>query len=163
MGPNELPQQANKELHILKAELQLKWKYRWLNLQSHAVYQDGDIDGPLPLPRWVMKHSLFAEGLLFKKNLRGKVGVDLFMSDEYTAPVYVAPIRSWKVQQGPDAFTVGNYPWINLYVTGRIKTVTFFLMFQHLNAELNGSYFSSPYYPMQPRAFRLGIQWKLYE
>lgn len=164
LAPDERPVQNNTELHILKVELQLKWKYRWMNLQSHVIFHDGDIDGPLPLPQWVMKHSLFAEGFLFKKNLRGKVGIDLFISDEYAAPVYVAPLRSWRVQQGPDAFTIGNYPWINLYASGRIKTFTFFVMFQHVNANLTGrSYFSSPYYPMQPRSFRLGIRWKLYE
>lgn len=164
LNAQETPEQASSGIAIQQVELNLKVNWKWLHFQSQEVWQKSSAQQLLPLPGWASKHSLFAQGWLFKKALFAKLGVDMFWCEKFVAAQYVAPLRSWKVQDQSDPFTIGNYPYINLYFTGRIQTVTFFLMFQHITAGLHGpSYYSSPFYPMQPRAFRLGIKWDLYE
>jgi len=164
ISSNESPTQYDKALQLRQVELRLRGHVKWLNLESTVLYQQVDNKRIMPLPTWSVQHSLFAQGWLFKKSLFAKAGIDLFWSESFNGLEYVAPIRSFKVQDQANPFSVGNYPYINVYFTGRIRTVTFFMMFQHVTAELFGSsYYSSPYYPMQPRAFRLGIKWNMYE
>lgn len=163
LGPDETPHQYNSEIRLHQAKLLVKLKHKWMNWHIDAVWQNANSE-VLPLPRFTMKHSLFAEGWLFKKNLNARLGFDVFWCEKFSAPEYVPLLRSWKVQDNNNPFQVGNYPYVNVYATGKIKTVTFFLMFQHVADGLFGSsYYSSPYYPMQPRAFRLGIRWNMYE
>lgn len=164
LNAQETPEQASAGIAIQQVELNLKVNWKWLHFQSQEVWQRSSAQQLLPLPSWASKHSLFAQGWLFKKALFAKLGVDMFWCEKFVANEYVAPLRSWKVQDQSDPFTIGNYPYINLYFTGRIQTVTFFVMFQHITAGLHGpSYYASPFYPMQPRALRLGIKWDLYE
>ncbi len=161
---NEMPNQYTGALQLRQAELLLRGRIRWLNLESTILYQEVNNSRIMPLPKWSMKHALYAQGWLFKKNLFAKFGVDVFWCESFSGLEYVAPIRSFKIQDQGNPFTVGNYPYVNVYFTGRIRTVNFFMMFQNVTADLfSGSYYSSPYYPMQPRAFRLGIKWDLYE
>lgn len=164
LGAGETPLQAAGNIQVQQAELRLKANWKWLHFNGLAVWQKSSAPHILPLPRWALKQSLFAQGWMFKKALFAKAGVDLFWCERFAAAEYVAPLRSWKLQDPANPFTIGNYPFINVYAAGRIKTVTFFLMFQHVTAGLFGpSYYASPYHPMQPRAFRLGIKWDLYE
>ncbi|MBI1221920.1 MAG: hypothetical protein GC180_04880 [Bacteroidetes bacterium] len=164
LGPDAMPHQYSSSINLQQAKLQFKAAVRWLHWHGNVVWQKASVPSVLPVPQFASKQTLFAEGWLFKHNLSGRLGVDLFWCSQYNAPEYVASLRSFKVQDPNGAFQVGNYPFINVYVTGRIKTVTFFVMLQHATAGIFGnSYYSSPYYPMQPRAVRLGIQWKLYE
>jgi|GEM_PF-2284621 len=164
VNSSESPQQYTGMINVHQVELDFHGHVRWLNLESTILYQDIDKSTLLPLPRWSMKHSLYAQGWLFKKNLFAKFGVDLFWSEKFNGLNYVPAIRAFKLQDASNPFSIGNYPYMNVYFTGRIRTVTFFMMFQHVTSGLFGhNDYASPYYPMQPRAFRLGIKWNMYE
>ena len=164
LASNEQATQFNGGINLNQLELRLQGNIKWFNLESTTLYQQVSKTQIMPVPRWSMKHTIYGQGWLFKKSLFAKIGVDFFWCEAFNGLEYVAPLRSFKVQDQTNPFTVGNYPYFNVFFTGRIRTVTFFMMFQHVTAELFGpSYYASPYYPMQPRAFRLGIKWNMYE
>lgn len=159
----EAPKQFDGSFDLVQVKLNTNLRWGVLNWQLEALYQTDGLT-QLPLPQFSTRQSLFAQGWMFKKALLAKLGVDFYYVSSYRAPVYYAPARMWRLQNAQEDFLVGNYPYFNVYFTGKIQTVTFFLMMQHVTADLFGSgYYSSPYYPMQPRAFRFGIKWTLFE
>ncbi len=163
-GADQRPEQKKGHTTLLQSELKLKWRVAWFNLQSRVLYQKTNSRDILRVPELAMKHSLFAQGMVFKKNLKVKAGVDFFWTSAFNAPAWYAPARIWYTPEGEGSQTIGNYPYFNVFVNGQIRTVTFFLFFQHASAGLfSNSYYSSALYPMQPRSFRFGLRWKLYE
>ncbi|MDX5319606.1 MAG: putative porin [Bacteroidota bacterium] len=149
---------------VLQADLQLKYDYKWFHWQTSVIWQQSDKNDELPLARFASRSSIFFQGWLFKHNLKARFGADMFWCSEFNAPAYVPALRNWKIQNPDEAFTIGDYPYINVYFTGEIRTVTFFFMMQHVTDGAFGTgYYASPYYPMQPRSFRFGIRWKMYE
>ncbi len=159
----EAPKQLNGSFDLVQLKLNTNLNWGVLHWQLEALYQTEGIT-ELPLPQFSTRQSVYAQGFMFKKALLAKLGLDFYYVTSYRAPVYYAPARMWRLQNAQEDFLVGNYPYFNVYFTGKIQTVTFFLMMQHVTANLFGSgYYSSPYYPMQPRAFRFGIKWTLFE
>lgn len=158
------PMQVNSRITVQQVDLSWKFRWKWLNWQTQFLWQSSSLPAFLPLPQWAGRQSIFAEGHLFGQNLYAKLGADIFFTTAYQAPVYEAPIREFRLQRNGENFNVGNYPWVNVFFSGRIRTVTFYVMFQHLNMGWGRTdFYSSPYYPMQPRALRFGIQWRLYQ
>lgn len=159
----EIVQETNN-IGVAQVELLVKQRIRWFYFETQGVYQSSSRQSSLPLSRFLLKQSVYAQSWMFQDKLLSRIGLDLFWVESFAAPEYVAPLRSWKVQDPANAFMVGNYPYINAYFTGRIQTVTFTLMFHHVADGLFGSsYYSSPFYPMQTRAFRFRICWNMYE
>lgn len=54
---------------------------------------------------------------------------------------------------------IGGYPFCNAYVNMKLGKTRFYVMFSHFNQGLFGgsSYFSLPYYPLNPRRLQIGI------
>lgn len=160
---NLQPEQLNKTISIAQVSAKTHLRFKALNWQASFIYQPVKNEA-LPLPEFTTKQTLYLQGYMFKNALLAKLGVDFFYNTGFKAPVYNAPLRMWQIQQTGENFLIGNYPYFNLYFTGRIKTVTFFAMMQHVTAGIfRTDYYSSPYYPMAPRAFRFGIKWTLFE
>lgn len=152
--------QYSGNLQVLRFQAEKKLNYRKLYFYNRLVYQEGDIKTVLRLPSFTWHSSLFVEGLLFKKALFAKIGADLFYVSSYKAGIYNPVTRQFQLQ---DTISVGNHPYINLHFTGKIRTFTFFLMMQHVNMGIfGGKPYSSPLYPLEPRAFRFGVRWDLY-
>lgn len=154
------PDQVSGNRTILQARFRKTFQVGKFYLENDITYQAGSIDSELRLPAWVTYHSLYYQGALFKNALLAKIGVDIFYNSEFRGLAWNPAIRQFHLQ---NQYMIGNYPWVNIFVTARIKTFTLFVMFQHANMDLSGSYYSSPLYPKEPRAIRLGIQWKFYD
>ncbi len=54
---------------------------------------------------------------------------------------------------------VGNYPFCNAYINMKLSRARFYVLYSHMNKGLFGgnSYFSMPYYPLNPARFQMGI------
>jgi len=156
--------QKDKSFGLTQAKLKahLSWKvWHW---EPKLVWQQAALSDT-PWPSLATKNTVYAEGFMFKNALRAKLGIDFYYTPTFSAPVYDPAVRSWSFQ-GPSTFEkeLPAYPYFNVFFTGRIKTVTLFMMFQNVMADVISSrYYSSSIYPMQPRAFRFGVKWKLYE
>ena len=58
----------------------------------------------------------------------------------------------------------GNYPFIDFFINTKIKAVRAFFKIDHLNSGWIGNkYQMTPNYPMNDRAFKLGISWRFYD
>jgi hypothetical protein len=58
---------------------------------------------------------------------------------------------------------IGNYPLIDVFVTGQIKKAILFAKLEHVNMDMqNTGYYYTPHYPLPVRAFRIGVRWRMY-
>lgn len=157
------PTQYTQRLSLIQASIKSRLKLGVFNWENSLLWQSTNQE-ILALPVWLTQQSIYAEGFMFKQALFLRFGADVCFSSTWKAPVYVPELMLFRNQGNNESFLLGAYPWVNIYASGRIKTVTFFVMFQHLNMGLGrNDYYSSPFYPAQPRALRFGLRWKMYE
>ena len=156
-GPDSRPVQNSGSVQVFSARLEQKLKFGIWNWNNTVTYQATSNDACLPLPALSVYSNMF---LYFKafKALTVQVGVDCNYYTRYKGLIYQPATMSFHVQGGDDAVKVGNYPFVDVYLTAKLYKVRFFVMCSHLNQGWGSkSYFSLPHYPLDPRQFRLGL------
>jgi hypothetical protein len=156
-----LPQQADKNIQILAADLQLNVTTPWVNLDNHIIYQHSSSEH-LPLPTLTLYHNLYYHGCWFKA-LDTQIGVDMRFFTKYYAPILNPALGQFCVQNQEQ---VGNYPVMNVYANLYVKSLRLklFAQYQHFNASfMNKNYYEMPGYPMAPEMFRAGAAWHSYK
>ena len=80
---------------------------------------------------------------------------------EYYADAYMPALRTFYLQ---NEVKVGNFPYIDLCVTFKIKRANIFVQYTNMYS-LTGDnrYFTTPHYPMRDSRFCLGVNWRLYK
>ncbi|MGL4992911.1 MAG: putative porin [Bacteroidales bacterium] len=156
-GSRGTPVQEEGSVQVLNATLSKNFSYKALHLENNITYQSSSKQSVISVPQLMLYHNFFVEATLARV-LKLQIGVDLRYHTSYYAPDYNPAISQFVQQQD---IKVGNYPIMNAYVNAKLKTVRFFVMVTHLNEGLFGerNYFSSPHYPINPRAFKLGLCW----
>jgi hypothetical protein len=108
----------------------------------------------------VLRTSIYYRNYVFKKALLLDIGLDVFYNTAYKAPNYMPATGQFYIQQ---TTSVGNYPYIDLFIDAQIKKARIFLKIEHVNSGLFGqTYLQYPNHPMNDRAFKLGINWRFF-
>ncbi len=158
---NGLPQQADKNIQVLAADLQLNITTPWINLDNSIIYQHSSSEH-LPLPTLVLYNNLYYYDT-WVKALDVQIGVDMRFFSRYYAPVLNPALGQFCVQ---NVEKVGNYPMMNLYANFYVKHIRLklFAQYQHFNTLfMKRPYFGMPGYPMAPDMFRAGLSWHFYK
>lgn len=80
---------------------------------------------------------------------------------EYYADAYMPSLRTFHLQ---DNVKVGNFPYIDLCVTFKIKRANIFVQYTNMySLTKDNRYFTTPHYPMRDSRFCLGVNWRLYK
>lgn len=154
------PRQAEENISVLAADLQLNITTPWINLDNSVVYQYTSSD-KIPLPLIALYSNLYYHGLWFKA-MDVQIGADVRYNTAYYAPVLDPATTQFKLQYEEK---VGNYPIISVYANFYVRLIRlkFFAQYQHLNATfMNKEYYSMPHYPLNPDVFRAGLAWHFY-
>lgn len=88
-----------------------------------------------------------------------KVGIDGWYNTSFHAPAYNPATMMFYNQQEAE---IGGYPYFNVFVTAKWKTVRIFVQYQHANENLyenNKASFSVPYYPYNRALIKYGLSW----
>lgn len=156
-----LPQQADGNIQVLAADLELNITTPWINMDNRIVYQHSS-SANLPLPALCMYNNLYYHGT-WVKALDVQIGVDMRFFTKYYAPVLNPALGQFCVQ---NTEKVGNYPMMNVYANFYVKYIRLklFAQYQHFNASfMNKQYYNMPGYPMAPDMFRAGLSWHFYK
>ena len=126
-----------------------------------ASLQMTNNDKVIHLPTFQGKMK-FAYNITLVKNIsmiQPSVAVNYFT--EYYADAYMPALRTFYLQ---DKVKVGNFPYIDLCVTFKIKRANIFVQYTNMYS-LTGDnrYFTTPHYPMRDSRFCLGVNWRLYK
>lgn len=151
---NALPEQEGGNIQIFSATLDQKLKFGIWNWDNKITYQTSSNKDVLPLPALSLYSNMYLQFQAFKV-LGIQFGVDCNYYTKYYAPAYQPATMTFHLQ---DEMKLGNYPFMNVYVTCKLKKVRFYLMMAHVNQGwFSNDYFSSPHYPLNPRRFQLGL------
>ncbi|MED9995303.1 MAG: putative porin [Paludibacteraceae bacterium] len=156
-----LPTQDTQHfIQVISADVKLNlsaWLLHWDNQVSYQLSTNKDI---LPLPTLSLYSNFYLKALLFK-HLTVQVGVDCRYNTAYYANAYMPATGQFYLQ---DKVKVGNYPLLNVYLNMHLKQFRFFVMFYNLSsAFMSPSYYTIPYYPLNPGIFKCGLSWNFYD
>lgn len=80
---------------------------------------------------------------------------------KYYADAYMPALRTFYLQNDVE---VGNFPYIDLCVTFKIKRANIFVQYTNMYSLTKyNAYFTTPHYPMRDSRFCLGVNWRLYK
>lgn len=151
---NGLPAQEKDNIQVFSATLLQRIKFGIWNWDNSITYQTSSKSEVIPIPTLAIYSNMY---LFFKafKDLYVQFGVDCNYYTRYYAPVYQPATMTFHIQ---DEMKIGNYPFMNVYLTCKLKKTRFFVMFSHVNQGwFSKEYFSMPHYPLNPRRLQFGI------
>ena len=132
------------------------------HLDHRALVQITSDEHVLPVPTFSAYLSYYYEFWVKRDVLRVQVGLDGRFNTAYYAPGYNPALSAFYNQR---EVKIGNYPYIDAFISAKWKRMRILLKVQHLNMNLfgNGEYFQVARYPLNPRMFKLGISWSFYD
>lgn len=152
-----MPAQLNGSLQAVQVSLShlahlkaFHWRgsLTWNKLPEAAVVR---------MPEFVARQSFYFDFRLFKRALQMQAGVDAEWFSGYFAQAYNPNLSQFYLQNRQE---IGNYLYLDPWVSIRIKPVRVFVKADHVNAGLFGrKYYLAPSYPHNDLALRLGISW----
>lgn len=146
---------------VFSAYFQKGFTFHNWHLNNNIKYQYVSDSVVIRLPEFVLEHSLYYENDLFKNAMKMQIGVSVFFVSEYFANSYMPATGQFYLQ---DDKKYGNYPFIDFFINAKIKAVRIFFKIDHLNYSWMGNkYQMTPHYPMNDRAFKLGVSWRFYD
>lgn len=118
-------------------------------------------DTLISVPTFASYHMLYYENKLFKKVLGLQIGTEVFYHTNYKGVWYNPALGNFYNRY---TTSVGNYPYINVFVNFQLKRSRFFIKIEHLNYHWQvGNYCLINSYPLAPRSIKFGILWSFYD
>lgn len=149
-----LPRQADKSIQVFIARLQQNLRLGILNWNNTITYQACSDNKILPLPSLSLYSNLYLDFRAFHV-LQLQIGIDCDYYTRYDGYRYQPATMVFHLSNGPK---VGNYPFCNAYITGKLYRTRFFVLWSHVNQGWFGSnYFAMPGYPLNPRRLQFGL------
>ncbi|MGZ4056844.1 MAG: putative porin [Bacteroidia bacterium] len=134
--------------------------HNW-HLNNKISYQYVPDSTVIRLPQYILEHSLYYENDLLKGAAKIQIGASVFYTSAYYANAYNPANAQFYLQ---DNRKYGNYPFLDFFINAQVKNVRVFFKIDHLNSGLTGdTYILTPNYPMNARAFKLGISWRFFD
>ena len=138
------------------------FRFAGFHLDHRALVQISSDEHVLPVPTFSAYLSYYYEFWVKRDVLRVQVGLDGRFNTAYYAPGYNPALSAFYNQR---EVKIGNYPYLDAFVSAKWKRMRILLKLQHLNQNLfgNGEYFQVARYPLNPRMFKFGISWSFYD
>jgi hypothetical protein len=161
-GDDSRPQQCSETVSLTSLYARKDFRIAGFHLDHRALVQITSNESVLPVPTFSAYLSYFYEFWVKRDVLRVQVGIDGRFNTSYYAPGYNPALSVFYNQR---EVKVGNYPYLDLFVSAKWKRMRILLKLHHLNQDLfgNGEYFQAALYPLNPRMFKLGISWSFYD
>ncbi len=155
-----IPNQTSKELLVLSAYLDKDFNYRNLHFRTRMLWQKVSDDAYLHLPTFSTFVSAYYK-FIWSKVMFTQLGVDMRYNTEYYADAYAPSTGLFHLQNEQK---IGNYPYIDVYASLRLKRTRAFFKLMNIGSEfMDAKYFTTPHYPMNRMTFRFGVTWAFYD
>jgi hypothetical protein len=152
-----LPAQWNGSIAAANIQVQHELNGRTFRWRGTVDYYRLPTSTPIRLPELIVRQSAYLQFQLFKKSLLLQAGIDAEWFSAYYADAYNPNIAQFYLQNTKE---IGNYLYLDPWVSFKIKPVRIFIKADHVNAGLFGRrYYLLPRYPQNDLALHLGISW----
>jgi hypothetical protein len=154
-----VPQQESNLLSILQLILTKNFRLGPLGNENVITLQQVSPTEILPLPQLYSTNSFFIEGMLFRKAMLARFGVDLRISTAFFPYRYQPLSGQFFIQ---DQFESGFYPMADVFLAFKVSDFRFFIRFDNLNAIFSDNrFYQTADNPFLDTYFRFGIRWIL--
>ena len=158
-GKDVNPIQTNEVISVNSITLNKTFQFGFLFLENALLYQTSS-SSAIRLPEFSAKLRWYVSGNLFKKALKFQLGAAFWFNTAYYGNAWNPSARAFYIQ---DKTSIGNYPVLDVFLTGEIKKAILFIKLEHTNMDwMNGGYYYTPSYPLPIRALRTGVKWRMY-
>ena len=159
-GTDARPQQHSENIGVSSLYTTFCVNLNRLEFIGFASLQTTNTD-VIHLPTFQGKIKL-AYNITLVKNIslmQPSITVNYFT--KYYADAYMPALRTFYLQNDVE---VGNFPYIDLCVTFKIKRANIFVQYTNMYSLTKyNAYFTTPHYPMRDSRFCLGVNWRLYK
>ena len=158
------PQQLSSAIQLIQLNMDRYFNYKNWNAHTMIFAQQTNGSALIDLPNFGGRLDVFYMKNVFDSNLNIKTGLDFSYYSRHTPLGFQPILRQFYFDNTNQA--VGNYPLLDLYFCGQIKSAIFFIKGENLlNLVLNETdfpSFSTPLYIASPTALRVGFLWDFY-
>ena len=135
--------------------------FKNLGINLGFTYQSSSYQTIVAVPNNIATGALYFQGNLFKRALQLQIGFSGQYYSEFYGYGYMPATNLYYVQTDK---TVGNYPFIDFFLSARIKPVRFFVKIDHVTQGFLGTNYSlTPGYLQNDRAFKFGLNWLFFD
>lgn len=114
----------------------------------------------LHLPDFAFKTSWYYSWVYFHSPLTLNIGIDIRYNSSCYADLWMPGLSEFVLQ---DKILIGNYPFVDAFISGTVKSFRFFALLEHINSSVSGyNYFVSPHQPAYPLTGRFGVRWMFF-
>lgn len=156
------PKQYDNTVSVTEGYIYKDFVIGGLHLEHNLLAQFSSNYRVVPVPNFAVNLCYYYEFNVVKNVLRMQIGAEGYYNTRYYAPGYNPAIGQFYNQR--DVMT-GNYPFTNVFITGKWKRMRILLKYQHMNYELYGGrdYMAAAHYPHNRGMFKYGISWSFYD
>ncbi len=155
------PRQFDGQLSYLSYSIKKNYRLWNFYFRTALFYQKTSETSIAPLPELMARQVVYYQASLFKKKLKVQLGVNVSYKSGYKGYAYSAATGMFYTQE---RVTLGNYPYLDVFINTQIKRAQLFLKYEHINAGLSGySYYATPNHPAMDGSFKFGISWNLFD
>ena len=161
-GADCKPAQYDGAVSLTSIYAQKDFNIKGLHLNHRVLVQMSTNNEVVPVPLVSAFLSYYYEFWVKRDVLRVQIGLDGRYNTSYYAQGYNPALSVFYNQREVE---VGNYPYVDAFVSAKWKRMRILFKYQHLNKGLfgNGEAFQIARYPLNPGMFKLGISWAFYD
>ena len=161
-GPEVVPMQHDGAVSVTSIYAQKNFHIKGLHLDHRVLVQLTSDRYVVPVPLVSTFFSYYYEFWVKRDVLRLQVGVDGRFNTRYYAQGYDPALSVFYNQNEVE---IGNYPYLDAFISAKWKRMRILLKYQHWNNNLfgNNEYFAVARYPLNPGMFKFGISWAFYD
>ena len=151
------PQQINGVSQVIQFSARKEFDLKKWSIIPKMVYQYNGGYNVYRLPEYYADLTIAYKTKMYKNSLNVFIGADVV----YYAPTEMMSFQPMVNQYNLDDTRIaGNYPFIDVFLNARIKTVRFFVKATHVNSGLFGfKYYGANNYPLKDRTIQFGLNW----
>ena len=161
VSTDTLPAQFNKGMLLLGGVANKKLVLGPFHSHHTLAYQFASNRYIVRIPDIAYYTSNFFDFTLVQNVLTMQIGFDFYYNTLFSAYAYM-PATGFFYNQ--DVRQLGNYPYLNLFATARLKRTMAFFKLEHPYAQaFRKNYFHVLNYPMTGMTMKFGLAWSFYD
>lgn len=153
--------QAENPISILQFQVFNTLKYKQFYLDSRVAFQQiEDVQNVLPLPKWILRTSLYYQNQAFKNKATLQTGIKLYYFSKFKARTFNPIYNEFMLNSSSD--NIGSYPIGDLFVNLKVKRMQIFVELQHINSSFSKDFRVDPLRPYTDFRLNVGINWLIF-
>ncbi|HJN05909.1 MAG TPA: putative porin [Bacteroidales bacterium] len=155
------PQQIEKGETLLELFAEGTIPMNKFGINTRIVYQTTSQPNIIRVPSLSGVVDIYLRSPIFKSAAVLQTGFQVTYFSEYYADAYMPELRLFYLQNNKK---IGNYPYIDFYVTLMVKRARLFFKVAHLNSYFGDyRYYLAPNYPARDSRFCFGVSWRFHD